>query len=440
MLEILLIKHRKDGAITMSEHTESDSSYIHKEKTGLRHKSVSSLTSRERILKAINHEETDRIPIDFGGMASTGIMAIAYDQLKKHLGITAGQIRIADIGQQLAEVEPEILSRFGVDVVSLDNSLGDPQPGQWKAWTLPNGVDCQVPAGMDLRPGKDEKGWLLFENGIPVRRMAADSLYFTRIDQPLSEAKSITEIENYSFPLISDAKLDALRKRAKHLYESTDYAIMAGFGGSIFEAGQKLRGWEQFLIDLANGGAFIEALINRIVEANLTNLSRYLEAVGDYVQIIQFGDDLGMQDRPQISRKMYQRFIMPGHTVMNQYVHQHSDCAVFLHSCGSIAPLIPDLIEAGVDILNPVQTSAANMDPVELKEEFGSQITFWGGGCDTQSILNNATPKEIAKHVVERLNIFAPGGGFVFSQIHNVQANVPPENIIAMFDAVLDYN
>ena len=396
-------------------------------------------TSRERVLKALRHEETDRVPIDFGSMASTGIMAIAYAQLKDHLGITSGQIRVFDIGQQLAEVELEILSRFGVDVISLENSLGEEQPGFWKPWQLPNGVDCQIPAGIDLRPDEDNGGWLIWENGVPSQRMSPTSLYFTQIFHPLSALTKLEELQAVPRPVISDEALRFLEMRAKFLYENTDFAIMANFGGSIHEIGQNLRGWAQFMLDLARGDAFTEDLIAGIVETQLTNLSLYLEAVGDYVQIIQFGDDLGTQDRPQMSRKMYQQFLKPGHTKLYQYVHQNSDCAVFLHSCGSIAPLIPDLIEAGVDILNPVQTSAKNMDPQQLKAEYGDQITFWGGGCDTQQVLPNATPDEIKQHVKERINIFAPGGGFVFNQIHNIQANIPPENIVALFETAREF-
>jgi len=214
---------------------------------------------------------------------------------------------------------------------------------------------------------------------------------------------------------------------------------MANFGGSIHEVGQSLRGWGQFMLDLAVGGAFIEDLIEGIVETQLANLELYLEAVGDYVQIVQFGDDLGMQDRLQMSPEMYQKYLKPGHKRLFQHVHKNSGCAVFLHSCGSIYPLIPDLIEVGVDILNPVQTSAKDMDPQRLKAEFGDQITFWGGGCDTQHVLPNSTPEEIARHVSEHIEIFAPGGGFIFNQIHNIQADIPPEKIVAMFDTALKY-
>lgn len=397
------------------------------------------LTSRERVLKALRHEEPDRIPIDFGGMASTGIMAIAYARLKEYLGFSTGQIRVFDIGQQLAEVEPEILARFGVDVISLENSLAKAQPDRWKPWKLPDGTDCQIPAELDLRLDVDHGGWRIWEGGRPTQRMSADSYYFRQIFHPLAEAHTSAELNKIPNMVISDEKLQTLEKHAKTLSANTDFAIMANFGGSLLEAGQSLRGWGQFMMDLAGGGSFAEDLIGRIIEVQMTNLSLFLEAVGDDVQIIQFGDDLGAQDRPQMSRKMYLEYFKPGHTRLFQYVHQHSDCAVFMHSCGSIYSLMPDLIEAGVDILNPVQTSAAHMAPQRLKAEFGDQIVFWGGGCDTQQVLPNATPDEIARHVTERIEIFGPGGGFVFNQIHNIQANIPPENIVAMFDAVRNY-
>jgi len=393
-----------------------------------------SMTSRERVLKVIHHEEPDRLPIDLGGMASTGIMAIAYARLKEHLGIKSGEIRVFDMGQQLAEVEPEILSRFGVDVISLSNSLRE-APESWKPWKLPNGVDCKIPAGVDLRPDEENGGWLIWENGMPMHRMSPSSLYFSEAIHPLEALTTVEELQYVPRPVISDEELKFLEMRAKTLYENTEFAIMANFGGNILETGNSLRGFSRFMMDLGKGGAFTEDLIGGIVETQLKNLSLFLQAVGNYVQIVQFGDDLGMQDRLIMSSNMYRKYIFPGHQQLFQYVRQNSDCAVFLHSCGSIRPLIPDLIAAGVDILNPVQTSAKNMDPKQLKEEFGKQITFWGGGCDTQHVLPFAKPDEVARHVQEQIEIFAPGGGFVFNQIHNIQADIAPENIVAMFDA-----
>lgn len=396
------------------------------------------MTSRERVLKTIRHEEPDRLPIDFGGMASTGIMAIAYDRLKKHLGIKGGEVRVFDMGQQLAEVEPEILSHFGVDVISLGNSLGE-APGLWKPWKLPNGVDCKIPVGVDLRPDEENGGWLIWENELPMQRMSPSSLYFCEAIHPLAGLTTAEELQYVPRPIISDEELKFLEARAKALYQHTDFAIMASFGGSILETGNSLRGFTRFMMDLGKGGAFLEDLIGGIVETQLKNLSLFLQAVGSHVQVIQFGDDLGMQDRTIVSRSMYQKYIFPGHQQLFQYVHQKSNCAVFLHSCGSIRPVIPDLIAAGVDILNPVQTSAKNMDPKQLKEEFGKQITFWGGGCDTQHVLPFATVDEVAQHVREQIEVFAPGGGFVFNQIHNIQADIAPESIVAMFDVAREF-
>ena len=399
----------------------------------------SAYTSRQRVLRALHHQEADRIPIDLGGMASTGIAAIAYARLREHLGLAKEPIRVFDMPQQLAEVEPEILSRFGVDVISLANSLGEAPPEFWKPWRLPDGTACQIPAGVDVRPDEESGGWLIWENGMPAQRMSADSLYFSEFFHPLAGMTTPEELRQVPRPTISDEDLRFLEMRAKALYENTDLAILANYGGSILEAGNSLRGFARFMMDLAEGGTFLQDLLGGIVETQLANLSLYLEAVGDYVQIIQFGDDLGMQDRPLISRSMYQAWIMPGHRELFQHVHRNSGCAVFLHSCGSIYPLIPDLITAGVDILNPVQTSATNMDPLQLKANFGDRLTFWGGGCDTQRVLPFATPYEIAQHVAERIKIFAPGGGFVFNPVHNIQADIPPENITAMFDAALGF-
>ena len=399
-----------------------------------------SMTSRERVLKAIRHEEPDRLPIDLGGMASTGIMAIAYARLKEHLGIVKGEIRLFDVVQQLAEVEPDILFRFGVDVISLGNSLGHLPAEFWKPWRLPDGTTCQVQASVDLCPDEENGGWLIREYGMPMQRMSSSSLYFSEVFHPLAEMISPEELKLVPRPVISDEDLKFLEMRAKALYENTDFAIIANYGGNILEAGNSLRGFTRFMMDLARGGTFVEDLIGGIVENQFSNLSLYLEAVGKYVQIIQFGDDLGMQDRALMSRNMYQKYLMPGHQKLFQYVHHHSNCAVFLHSCGSIYPLIPDLITAGVDILNPVQTSAKNMDPQQLKAEFGDKLTFWGGGCDTKRILNRATPEQVKNHVKHNLEVFSVGGGFVFNTVHNIMPDVPPENIVAMFEAVNEFN
>ncbi len=399
------------------------------------------MNSRDRVLTTLKHQEPDRVPIDLGGMRSTGIMATAYNALKSHLRIIGGQTRLYDIGQQLAVPEPPILERFGVDVLPLPRApVGlDPSNPSWKPWTLPDGSPAEVPSGFN--PIRNEHGdWLLIDDkGHVTRRMPAGGLYFFNVYAPLAEAITIAEIEAYEMPVMSDEELSWLRAEARRLYETTDKAIMGEFGGNILEWAQSLRGWERFMLDMAGDPKLAQALTEKLVENHIANLARYLDAVGEYIQIIQMGDDLGTQGGPQISPRMYRQFIKPYQQQLYQYVKTHSDLYVFLHTCGSIYRLIPDLIEIGVDILNPVQISAAEMDPARLKREFGHDVVFWGGGADTQHVLPSATPQTVRQHVRQLIEIFGPGGGYVFCQVHNIQANVPPENIVAMFEAALEF-
>ena len=393
------------------------------------------MNSRERILTALRHQEPDRVPIDLGGMRSTGITALAYRRLKEHLGITEGDIYVYDTGQQLAVVEPSILNLFGVDVVPLDLD----QLRGWQPYTLPDGYPARIVAGFTTETAPDGSVYQL-EDGRRVCCRPSSGLYFDRIYHPLAEATTPADLEPFPLRSYSDDELILLRDRARYLYQNTDYAIVGSFGGSILETGQGLRGWERFMIDLARGGSFLEAFLEKLTEVHLANLARYLDAVGPYIQIIAMVDDLGTQHGLQISPRMYRRWIKPCHTRIYGYVRQHyPQVYVFLHSCGGIYPLIPDLIEAGVQILNPVQISAAGMDPVRLKREFGADLTFWGGGCDTQHTLPRSTPAEVAAEVKRLLDIFAPGGGYVFNQVHNIQADVPPENIVAMLETARSY-
>jgi uroporphyrinogen decarboxylase len=388
------------------------------------------VNSRERILTALRHQEPDRVPIDLGAMRSTGITALAYRRLKEHLGITEGDIYVYDTGQQLAVVEPPILELFGLDVVPLDLD----QLRGWQPYTLPDGHPARIVADFTTETAPDGAVYQL-EDGRRVRYRPPTGLYFYSIYHPLAEATTPADLDPFPLRSYSDDELILLRDRACHLYENTDYAIMGNFGGSILEAGQELRGWEQFMIDLAQGGPFLEALLEKLTEVHLVNLASYLDTVGPYIQIIVMVDDLGTQHGLQISPQTYRRWIKPCHTRIYGYVRQrYPQVYVFLHSCGGIYPLIPDLIEAGVQILNPVQISAAGMDPARLKREFGADLTFWGGGCDTQHTLPCGTPEEVAAEVKRLLDIFAPGGGYVFNQVHNIQADVPPENIVAMLE------
>jgi uroporphyrinogen decarboxylase len=393
------------------------------------------MTSRERVLAALNHEEPDRVPIDFGAMRSTGIMGIAYNRLKAHLGIREGATRIYDLMQQLAEPEPEVAERMGADVIQLHRQAPcfGIALGGWKPWTLPDGSPCEVPAG--FAPEAQPDGSLILRtNGDVVARMPAAGLYFEMEHFPLAGARTKADVDAYEWPIMSDEEVRYLRRESERLRADADKAVLGEFGGNVLEGGQFMWGWARFMELLADERPLTEHFLERLVENHIANLDRYIEAVGDRVDICQVGDDLGTQEATQLSPRMYRELIWPRHRAIYQHIREHSRMRVFLHSCGSIAAIIPDLIEAGVEILNPVQTSARGMDPAWLKREFGKDLTFWGGGADTQHVLPHGSVREVVEDVRTRVGLFKPGGGYVFTQVHNIQADVSPENTVAAYE------
>jgi uroporphyrinogen decarboxylase len=368
-------------------------------------------------------------------MRSTGIMATAYAELKQHLGMTEGDLYVFDNLQQLAFVEEPIRKRFGCDVVCLDQGL----LAGWRDYTLRDGTPAQIRADFRTEPDGDGGEYGLDAHGRRAWRRPAEGFYFDSIFHPLEDAATETDLDRYEWPVLTDETLATLRDEARRLFAETDYAILGSFGGSFLEGGQGLRGWTNFLMDLAGDPGFAEALLDRMLENHLHNVGLYLEAVGDYIQIIQVGGDLGTQIGPQIRPEMYFQVIQPRQKAFWGRIHElKPDVAVFLHSCGGIYEYIPGLIDAGCDILNPVQISAKGMDPRRLKQEFGDRLCFWGGGCDTQQVLPFGTPEEVYEHTRSNIDILKPGGGFIFCQVHNIQSNVPPQNVVAMFEAVRD--
>jgi uroporphyrinogen decarboxylase len=398
------------------------------------------MNSRERVLAALAHREPDRVPIDLGGSLVTGIGAVAYSHLKRCMGVEGDPPRVADIILQLAEVEEPVRRRFGVDVIGLPAL--EPVPGvrnlHWKPWTLPDGSPALISA--DFEPHVTERGDLLIRapDGTVTQRMPIGTYHFLPVNPPLVDA-NLEDLAHFEGHRISDEELEFLHRAARRLHEETDYAIFGWFGGSLIEAGQFARGWDRFLVDLKQAPEFAAALVERLAAVALADLARYLEAVGDFVHVVGFGDDLGIQTGLQFNPDLYRRFFKPYHRQIYGLVHARSQARVFLHSCGSVYDLIPDLIEVGVDILNPVQTSAARMEPTQLKQEFGGRLTFWGGGCCPHRVLPWATPAGVQADVQRVLKTFAPGGGYIFAPIHDIQADVPPENIVAMYDAALRY-
>jgi len=393
------------------------------------------MTSREMVLTALEHKEPDRIPVDLGGMGSTGIMGMAYNKLKKYWGMGDGITRIYDTWQQLALPEEEILKKVGADILPVFI-----EPKGWKKWTLPDGSPCEIPEDFNPEILPDGSQVIKDDKGIITARMPKGGFYFDGLCHPLKDAKTTTDIENYDWQYhYNKEDLENLRTKAKYLYENIDYALMGNNAGSVSEWAQGLRGWDIFMMDLAINQEFAGYLLDKIVEVNIERVKQYIGAVGDFVQVIQVGDDLGVQNGLQMSPELYRKMIKPRQKKFYQFIKDNTDAYLFLHSCGSIYELIPDLIEIGVDIINPVQVTAKNMDSKRFKKEFGRDVTIWGGGCDTQHVLPFGSPAEVGEEVKRRIDDFAPGGGFIFAQVHNIQVGVPPQNIAAMYQKVNDY-
>ncbi len=391
------------------------------------------MNSRERVLRAIHHQPADRVPIDLGGTRQSGIAASTYHRLKQMLGIDT-PTRVYDVYQMLAEVERPILERFGADVIGLnrrDVAFGIVNR-DFKPWTMFDGTPVQVPGG--FQPVTEHDGSLvLLRDDQPIARMPKDGFYFDRVEKFPGAAH--VDLDGYEAPRLSDLDMQHYRAQAEALYQNTDFAIVAPLGPpyELFY-GLGTGDFEMWMITLASEPDYVSRLYEKLVDAWLDNLRRFVDAVGDRVHILQVNDDFGTQHSLFLSVEMYRRQIMPYYQRGLDWIHQHTDMKVLLHSDGAIFPLIPSLIETGFDILNPVQTSATGMDPVRLKEGCRGRMAFWGGSLDCQKTLPYGSVDEVRQEVQAHLEVFAPGGGYVFAPVHNIQAGVPPENVIAMYD------
>lgn len=409
-------------------------------------------TSRQRVLDALTINQPDKVPVDFGGHRSSGINAEAYRKLRQYLDLPERPIKVYDMVQQLALVDEDVLDRFGVDTIDLGRGFCLNEK-DWKPWTLTDGTECLIPAYIDVR--RKGENWELY-HGSPHRSIGIqkpgmhffDQTYWPYLNGVPDDLSKLSDaIDSMLWgaiptpPNLAEVDDRALSQGAKALRGSTDRAMIGLFGGSLFEIPQTICRNDNFLMLIAAEPDTTNRLLDALLEIHLKNLEGYLKAAGSFIDIILFSDDLGMQSGPMISPKMYRDFLKPRHSILWKRAKELApNIKVMLHCCGGIRPLLDDLIDAGLDAVNPVQTSCTGMEPAGLKRDFGNQLCLWGGGCDTQAILPNATPGEVRQHVLDRLEILAPGGGFVFQQVHNIMADVPPENIVAMFDAVREFN
>ena len=413
------------------------------------------MTSRERVLAAIAHRQPDKIPVDLGATPSSGISAIAYSNLLKHMGRTDLPVWIYDVVQQLGQPDLSVLDHFGVDVLDIGRTFND-LPSDWKPTTLANGDSAFYPKWFSPERQPDGSYLTYDDDGkrilskMPVGATFFDQTYFPYVDgYPDNYAGLDAEMGRIMWARDAHSPWDhagepdfwqKLREKTLHLRQTTDKALLVVCGCNLFEWGTFLRRMDNFLMDLLCDPYNVDKLLDQLMIRHLATLEKVCNAVGDIVDIIRFGDDLGMTTGPFMDAETYRTLFKPRHKILCDYVKSHSSMHTFIHSCGSISLLMPDMIEAGIEIFNPVQTNAYRMDPAFLKKEFGQQCTFWGGGIENVGTLNIGTPAQIREQVLERMDIFSKGGGFVFNTVHNILPDVPPGNVVAMFDAVKEFN
>jgi len=414
------------------------------------------MNSRERVILALNHQEPDRVPVDLGGSATSGMHVSTVYCLRQALKLDppGTPVKVVEPYQMLGEIAPDLCDVLGIDVVSLNSrkTMFGFENMDWKPWTLFDGTPVLVPGRFNVEP--DANGDILMypegdRTAPPSGRMPRGGFYFDTIirQPPIIDDKLNPEDNLEEFGPISNEELEYFQREAERLYTQTDKAILANFGGTSFgdialvpgsqlKYPKGIRGVKEWYISTLIRPHYIQKVFDLQCQIALENLERIRKAVGNRVTaIFVTGTDFGTQRAPIISNETYRKLYMPFHKRVNEWVHEHTAWKTFIHSCGSIEPLIRDFIEAGFDILNPVQCSAANMDPTQLKAKYGDRMTFWGGGVDTQYTLPFGKPSQIRREVHERIRTFAPGGGFVFNTVHNVQPKIPIENVLTVYEA-----
>ena len=380
------------------------------------------LESWQRVMMAVNHKEPDRVPFDLGGTESSSINLKAYSILRRHLGLPEKEPVILSFGGQLAQPDPDICQLLGVDTRRITRR-------DLSSWQL------------DLKENEEAR-WFNDEWGATWKMPKVNGHYFDMVSNPLRGA-DFERVRSYVFPDGTDKAIaTGLADEAIQVFAESGAAMVldARIGNGFFHTGAILEGYEDIFVDLAFSPDKVNNIMDRVLELKLNYFDTLLTEVGDKVHIVRELDDLGSQQGLLMSPEMYREFIKPRQKKLFEFIKRKAPgVKILFHSCGSLYGIIPDLIEIGADILNPVQVTAAFMDSAKLKKEFGSEITFWGGGIDTQKVLPHGTTREVRDEVKRRIDDLAPGGGFVFATVHNIQEDVPVENIMTLFETLREY-
>lgn len=416
------------------------------------------MQSRERVLATLDHRTPDAVPIDFGATPVTGIHVSCVAQLRNHYGLDPSPVRVHEPYQMLGLVEADLMCAMGVDVEGVPGreTLFGFRNDDWKTWKMPDGLQVLVSA--DFNTSTDTNGDTLIHpkgdlSAPPSGRMPVNGYFFdTIIRQNEIEEDRLDPSDNLEeFSPIADSDLEELAEDIE-LARKSGRAVVTVLGGMAFgdialvpapnlAHPKGIRDIAEWYMSLAGRPDYIHAVFSQQCEIGLSNLERIQARIGDSVDVVMLcGTDFGTQTGAFCSVGTFRDLWFPYYKRINDWIHEHTTWKTFKHSCGSVERFVPAFIECGFDILNPVQCSAANMDPEQLKEKYGDHIVFWGGGVDTQHTLPFGTPDQVRRQVLERLEVFSAGGGFVFNTIHNIQARTPVENIVAMLDAVHEFN
>jgi len=380
------------------------------------------MNSRERLQMALNHQEPDFIPSDLGATVLTSINQSAYVRLRRYLGLPDVPVRISDLVQQIVTVDEDVCNHFKVDVL-------DVAPRSSGTFHI------------EIKEDMDRYTYFYDEWGIGWKMPKTGGLYYDMFDHPLKGEAIKSDVDRYPWPdPVDPARFQGLRERARYAAEvEKKGVIIGGLCAGIMEMAAWMRGFEDYFRDFSSNTEFMEYFLDKIVELKMAYWEKALAEAGEFADAVVEADDMAGQNNMLISPNTYRKIVKPRHKKLFDFIKSRTNAKIFFHSCGAVRKVIGDLMDAGVDILNPVQVSAVGMDSAELKKEFGDHLTFWGGAVDTQRVLGTGSVQDVKDDVRRRIDDLAPGGGFVFAAVHNIQANVPPENIVAMWDTLHEY-